>query len=502
MIDESISSIGGLEEQKEQRRLHLEALRQSGNEPYGGHFAVSHSTKDLQEKYASLGIDEKGESITVAGRLLSLREHGKASFADLWDSKGKIQLYFKADFLPGSYELLKLIDVGDILGVAGEIFRTRRGELTVIVNHFTLLAKALHPLPEKWHGLKDVELRYRRRYVDLMMNDAVRATFYKRSAIISAIRNFLDRRNFVEVETPCMGPIAGGALARPFLTHHNALDTDLKLRIATELHLKRCIVGGMERVYEIGRIFRNEGISTRHNPEFTTLELYQAFADYEDIMKLVEDLLDYICTEILQQHELEYEGVQLNFKPPFARITYAQAFKTYGDIELEALQQDFAYAQKVARSLGITIERKDNPGYLLEKIFAHIVEPHLVQPTFVLDHPIETSPLAKRCASNPRLTSRFELFVKNFEIANAYSELNDPLDQRERFQKQSELISKGDEEAHPQDEDFLEALEYGMPPTGGLGIGIDRLIMVLTGSSSIRDVILFPLLKPQSDNIP
>lgn len=483
-------------DQIEQRKKNCEMLKNAGFDPYGSRFQLTHSIKALLEKYNALQIDDvSDELVTVSGRLMAIRGHGKAAFADLVDLSGKIQIHFKADLLGENYRVLEWLDLGDLIGISGTMFRTKRGELTIKVESCTPLSKCLHPLPEKWHGLKDVEIRYRQRYLDLFVNPEVRELFVLRSRIISEIRRFLDARNFLEVETPVMATIAGGAAARPFVTHHNALDIDLYLRIATELYLKRLIVGGMERVYEIGRIFRNEGISTRHNPEFTMMELYQAYADYNDMIELTESLIGHLAGTLLGSYEVSYGEKVLNLKPPFNRLSFASGLFKYGNISISEIRT-IEGARNTATRLNIPFAPNDDPSHLMEKIFEAVVEPHLEQPTFIIDYPIELSPLAKRKTDDPSMTYRFELFIAHSEIANAFSELNDPLDQRSRFIEQQTKREKGDLEAHEMDEDYVTALEYGMPPTGGLGIGIDRLVMLLTNSQSIRDVILFPLLKP------
>ncbi|MCL5036045.1 MAG: lysine--tRNA ligase [Chloroflexi bacterium] len=484
-------------EQMAVRHKHLEELRALGIEPYGDRFPVTDKICDVRQKYGDMEPDKAGGEVSIGGRLMALRTHGKAVFGDLADQEGKIQIYFGLDTVgKDNFNLLKLIDIGDLLGVKGEVFITRRGELTVMVREFKILGKALRPLPEKWHGLKDIELRYRNRHLDMLMNQDVRERFILRSRLISAIRGYLDGLGFLEVETPAMGMLAGGALARPFLTHHNALDLPLKMRIALELHLKRCIVGGLEKVYEIGKVFRNEGISTKHNPEFTMLELYRSHADLTDMMEIAQGIVSTLCEKVLCSWEVPgTDGGTVNLKPPYPKMTFAEGLKKYGGIELSDLR-DPVKSKEIAEKLGFNIERKDNPGYLIDKVFSMVVEPHLVNPVFIVDYPVEISPLARKKPEDGSLVYRFEMFIKNFEIANAFSELADPVDQHERFKAQHELIKKGDTEAHPMDEDYLAALEYGMPPTGGLGMGIDRLLMVLTGSSSIRDVIIFPLMKP------
>lgn len=490
----------GQSEQTQERFQHLQALRETAD-PYAENFAVTHSVEEALEQYAPLQGEERGqEKIRLAGRLMAIRLHGKAAFADLVSLFGKLQIYFKQDHLgEAEWNRFLLLDLGDVIGLEGTVFRTRRGELSVLIDHWTMLAKCLHPLPEKWHGLKDVELRYRRRYLDLIVNPEVRKIFVLRSKLIAGVRRFLDERGFYEVETPVMALEAGGAEAKPFVTHHQALDLDLYLRIATELHLKRLVVGGLEKVYEIGRIFRNEGISTRHNPEFTSLEVYQAYSDYEGMMRLTESLLVHLADTLLGTREIPYQGTDISFSPPFRRVTYAEALKQYGDISLEEIL-NLEAAKNVARKLKISVNAKSHLGHYVDKIFEVVVEPHLIQPTFILDYPVEISPLARRKKNAPHLTERFELFIMHMEMANAFSELNDPLDQRERFVKQEELREAGDQEAHRMDEDFVRALEFGMPPTGGLGIGIDRLCMLLTDSASIREVILFPLLRPDVKN--
>jgi len=485
-------------EQELERIEHMRSMAEAGRDPYGARFRRTHTTAELQALYGSIEIGEEKDEAAVAGRIMAVRSHGKTIFANLHDVKGHIQLYFRKDrFDEASFNCLKKVDIGDILGVRGKVFRTKTGELTISVEHFEVLTKSLHPMPEKWHGLKDVEVRYRQRYLDLITNEEARDKLIKRSVIISSIRHYLDSLGFIEVETPCMTSLAGGATARPFMTHHNALDTDLYLRIATELYLKRCIVGGLEKVYEIGRIFRNEGISTKHNPEFTMLELYEAYSDYEGMMEISEQIIAHACEGLGMDPEVPYQGEVLNLKPPYPKLTMDEALQKHGGPSLGELR-DFSKAKAIAKELDIPFDRMENLGHLIDKVFEAKVEPHLVQPVFITDYPIELSPLAKKKKEDPLLTYRFELFIAHNEIANAFSELNDPLDQRERFLYQLRLKETGDQEAHPLDEDFLCALEYGMPPTGGIGIGIDRLVMLLTDSSSIRDVILFPTLKPRA----
>jgi lysyl-tRNA synthetase class 2 len=490
---------GGFEDQVAQRKRRRQAWREIGVDPYGQAFERTHSTAQIRSQFEHLTSEDEGPVVSIAGRVTAHRVMGKASFLDITDVEGHLQSYFKINDLgEESYQRLDWVDLGDILGVTGRVFRTRRGELSIHVSQWTVLSKAVIPPPIGWHGLKDVELRYRQRYADLLSNSAVRQTFILRSRIVSAMRRYLDGLGFFEVETPTMATLAGGATARPFETHHNALDLKLYLRIATELYLKRCIVGGLEKVYEIGRVFRNEGISTRHNPEFTLLEIYEAYSDFEGMVTLTEGIIDAICAEVLGGHELEFDGLQLNLKPPYRRATMNELFQEHAGKSLHELRDpEVAFAMAKEAKLNVH-PTKSTLAHCIDKLFEHYVEPHLVQPTVVYDYPIELSPLAKRKADDPNLTERFELFIANREIANAFSELNDPDDQRSRFEAQLAL-AEIDDEAHPLDEDFLTALEYGMPPTGGMGMGIDRLIMLLTGSPSIRDVILFPLLRPRQE---
>jgi len=476
---------------KQVRLDKLGELRDMGIDPFGSKFERDASAQKIQDDFENMD----GQTVRIAGRIMSKRRHGKAGFANLQDLSGDIQLYFRKDDVgEEKYELFKKLDMGDILGVEGFVFRTQKGEISVHVQDFTYLSKSLNPLPEKWHGLKDVELRYRQRYVDLIVNPDVRAVFVKRSQIIKEMRTYLDGREFLEVETPMMQPIAGGAAARPFTTHHNALDMSLYLRIAPELYLKRLIVGGLERVYEINRNFRNEGISTKHNPEFTMLELYQAYADYEDMMRLTEDLISSVALKVNGSMIAEFEEQEIDFTPPWRRVTMLDAIKEYTGLDFNLLRSDDE-ARQAAIGLGMEIKPSETRGEIINEVFEEFVEDKLIQPTFVYGHPVEISPLAKRNAEHPEFTDRFEVFIMQREIANAFSELNDPLDQRERFVKQVEKRDSGDAEAHMMDEDYLNALEYGMPPAGGLGIGIDRLVMLMTDSSSIRDVILFPTLR-------
>jgi len=482
----------GLNELLQVRRDKLAELKDKGIDPYGEKFVPEHNAQEIMDNYDKY----ENKTVTLAGRIMAKRGHGKAGFAHLQGFTGKIQLYVRQDKLgEESYDLFTKIDIGDIVGLEGFVFTTQKGEISVNVSSFTLLAKSLLPLPEKWHGLKDVETRYRQRYIDLIVNPDVRDVFILRSKIIREMRLFLDDRGFLEVETPSMHAIAGGASARPFITHHNALDIDLYMRIALELHLKRLIVGGMERVYEIGRIFRNEGISTRHNPEFTMIELYQAYADYHDMMKLTEDMVAHIAEKTLGTTVITYQGQEINLTPPWTRITMLDAVKKYAEVDFS--ETDDTGARELAKQLRVEVDKEDTKGIILNKVFDEYVEQNLVQPTFIMDYPIEISPLAKRKKDNPNLTYRFEAFIVCRELANAFSELNDPIDQKDRFLKQVEARKKGDDEAHMMDDDFIQALEYGMPPTGGLGIGVDRLVMLLTDAASIRDVILFPTLRPR-----
>ena len=467
-------------------------LRASGIEPYGGRFPVTHQAAEIISHYEEL----EGKEVAVAGRLMGKRGHGKASFADLRDFSGKIQIYAKLDDLgEDAYSLFKKLDIGDIIGVSGRIFRTERQEITVSVTSLTLLSKSLRSLPEKWHGLKDVDLRYRQRYLDLIVNPEVKEVFLTRVRIIKEIRRFLDNLGYLEVETPIMQPVAGGATARPFITHHNALDMSLYLRIALELHLKRLLVGGFEKVYEISRVFRNEGISTKHNPEFTMLEFYQAYADLGDMIEITENMLSSVAQSVLGSLQVRYGGQVIDFSPPYKRMTMIEAVREYTGQDFSHF--DAAAAHQQARSLGLDVEAGASWGKLLNEVFESFVEDKLVQPTFITGHPVDTSPLARRNKEHPMLVERFELFINTWEIANAFTELNDPIDQRLRFEQQVRERESGDEEAHVMDEDFLDALEYGMPPAGGEGIGIDRLVMILTDSPSIRDVILFPTMRPR-----
>jgi len=487
MSEQEISS----NDLKQVRLDKLEELRNMGIDPFGSRFERDCDAGKIQADFEAL----EGQTIRIAGRIMSKRRHGKAGFANLLDLSGDIQLYFRKDDVgEEKYELFKKLDMGDILGVEGFVFRTQKGEISVHVKDFTYLSKSLNPLPEKWHGLKDVELRYRQRYVDLIVNPSVREVFIKRSRIIKEIRKYMDEHGFLEVETPMMQPIAGGATARPFITHHNALDMSLFLRVAPELYLKRLIVGGMEKVYEINRNFRNEGISTKHNPEFTMLELYQAYGDCQVMMELTEDLISFVSFKVNGSMISKFEDREIDFTPPWRRVAMLDAIKEHTGLDFTLIKTDDE-ARQSARQLKMEINPNMSRGEIINEVFEEFVEDKLIQPTFIYGHPVEISPLAKRNGSHPEYTDRYELFIMQREIANGFSELNDPLDQRERFLKQVEKRAGGDAEAHMMDEDYINALEYGMPPAGGQGIGIDRLVMLMTDSPSIRDVILFPTLR-------
>jgi len=489
-----------LNDQRQQRIKKLEALRGMGIHPYGTRFVVTDRAGQLIRLHGQKAKDVlEREQIrcTIAGRIVALRRFGKAAFALLQDGADRLQVYLKKDTLGElRYRVCEELDLGDWIGISGILFRTKTDEFTVEVRELTFLSKALRPLPEKWHGLTDVETRYRQRYVDLIANPAVHEIFVTRSRIITGIRAFLIEKGFLEVETPMMQPIPGGAMARPFVTHHNALGADLYLRVAPELYLKRLIVGGFPRVFEINRNFRNEGISTIHNPEFTMLEFYVAYADYTDLMALTEELFVRLAQEVLGGTTLEYQGEQIRLAPPWRRWSYLEAILEINRLD-KAVVRDRKAALEAANRLKVEVKRDDTLVTILTKMFEETVEPKLVQPTFITDYPIEVSPLARRKDSDPSLTDRFELYITGREIANAFSELNDPLDQRQRFEAQVAQRQAGDEEAHCLDEDFLRALEYGMPPTAGEGIGIDRVVMLFTNQASIRDVILFPQLRPE-----
>ncbi len=476
------------------RREKLAELQQNGKDPFViTKYEQTHHSQEIKDNFEEL----EGKQVSIAGRMMSKRVMGKASFCNVQDLKGNIQSYVARDSIgEENYKEFKKLDVGDVIGIEGEVFKTKTGEMSIHASHVTLLSKSLQILPEKFHGLTNTDTRYRQRYVDLIMNPEVKDTFIKRSRIISAIRKYLDGEGFMEVETPMLVANAGGAAARPFETHFNALNEDLKLRISLELYLKRLIVGGLEKVYEIGRVFRNEGLDTRHNPEFTLMELYQAYTDYNGMMDLTENLYRHVAQEVLGTTKIVYNGIEMDLGKPFERITMVDAVKKYSGVdwnEVETLEQ----ARELAKAHNIEFEERHKKGDILNLFFEEFVEEHLVQPTFVMDHPIEISPLTKKKPENPDYVERFEFFMNGWEMANAYSELNDPIDQRERFKAQEEQLAQGDEEANTTDEDFLNALEIGMPPTGGIGFGIDRMCMLLTDSAAIRDVLLFPTMKSQ-----
>lgn len=489
-----------LSEQQLVRREKLAKLQAEGRDPFAMlTWNQSHHSKQIKDHFEAL----ENKTVSIAGRIMSFRDIGKAAFIDLQDRDGRVQVYLNAEAVgTENYAHIKTWDVGDIVGVEGYVFRTKRGEISVHATNMVLLTKALEPLPEKFHGLKDPEIRYRRRYLDLIMNSQVMDTFKKRTQIIKAIRQYLDEREFIEVDTPILSTIASGAAARPFVTKSNALNLQLYLRIATELYLKRCIVGGMERVYDMGKNFRNEGIDIRHNPEFTMIELYQAFADYKDMMSLLENLVAYTAEKVCGSAKVVYQGTEIDFSPPWRRLTMMDAVKEYGKLDFATVKTD-AEAQALAKQHGLEHDLKKKlkdctKGDILNAAFEKFAEEHLIQPTFIIDYPAEISPLTKQKPNDPTMTERFEAFVYAREIANAYSELNDPIVQLDRFMQQARERELGDDEAYMLDEDFVASLEVGMPPTGGMGIGIDRLIMFLTDAYSIRDVILFPTMKPQS----
>ncbi|MGM8213015.1 lysine--tRNA ligase [Virgibacillus sp. W0430] len=487
-----------LNEHMRVRREKLAAHKEQGLDPFGGRFLRTHLAAELHEGYEAFSkeeLAEKAVQATIAGRVMTKRGKGKVGFAHIQDSSGQIQLYVRKDEIgEAAYEIFKTIDIGDIVGVTGLVFKTNVGELSVQVNEFELLTKSLRPLPEKYHGLKDIEQRYRQRYLDLITNLDSRETFVMRSKIIQSMRRYLDDQGFLEVETPMMHAIPGGASARPFETHHNALDIPLYMRIAIELHLKRLIVGGLEKVYEIGRVFRNEGVSTRHNPEFTMIELYEAYADFNDIMELTENVIAHIAKEVRGKTTITYGDYEVDLEPRWKRLHMVDAVKEHTGVDFwKDIQDDEARA--LAKEHGVDITDTMTFGHIVNEFFEQKVEEKLIQPTFIYGHPVEISPLAKMNKEDRRFTDRFELFIVGREHANAFSELNDPIDQRERFEAQMQERAEGNDEAHLMDEDFLESLEYGMPPTGGLGIGIDRLVMLLTNAPSIRDVLLFPQMR-------
>jgi lysyl-tRNA synthetase class 2 len=486
-------SLDNLGEQLILRRDKVEKFRRQGVEPFGRKYEITHVSSEILEGFAEV----EGKTVKISGRIMSKRGHGKASFAHIQDGSGLIQIYIRQEKVgEAAYQLYQNFDIGDIIGVSGEIFKTRTEEVTVNVSSFQLLSKSLRPLPEKWHGLRDIELRYRQRYLDLMINPQVRDVFVARSKIIQHIRTFLAERDFLEVETPVMHTVAGGANARPFTTHHNALGINLYLRIATELHLKRLVVGGLDKIFELGRIFRNEGISTNHNPEFTSVEIYQANEDYEDMMRLTEELVASLAEEVLGTLKISYQGEELDLSLPWPRKDLLQVVQEMTTVDFSQITTDAA-AFQTAKQHGLELEKGSTRGEIIFAFFEEFCEDKLSGPIFIKNYPVEVSPLAQRSPEDPRFTCRFEAFIAGKEIANAFTELIDPFDQRKRFENQVKKRAAGDKEAHMMDEDFLVALEYGMPPTGGLGIGVDRLIMILTDSPSIRDVILFPTMRPR-----
>ena len=475
------------------RRDKLAQYEADGIYPFGQRFVVQHKALQIKDEFR----DFDGQPVVLAGRLMTIRSHGKTAFANLRDLSGDIQVYFRQDVMgEDAYKYVKMLDMGDLVGIEGHVFKTQKGEITVKVNKLTLLSKSLRPLPEKWHGLKDTELRYRQRYVDLIVNPSVRETFVKRTKIVAKIREYLNRNQFMEVETPMMHAIPGGAAARPFITHHNALDIDIYMRISPELYLKRLIVGGLERVYEINRSFRNEGVSIRHNPEFTMMESYQAYGNFEDAIALTEGIVSYCAKEVLGTTKINYQGMDIDLTPPWNRITMQEGIKQYTGEDFDAVET-LSEARAIADRLNVEYGDADGIGKIMNLCFEEYVEENLMQPTVVYGHPVEISPLAKQNREKPLTTERFEIFIYGRELANGYSELNDPIDQKQRFESQLKEREAGDDEAHRMDEDFVTALEYGLPPTAGLGIGIDRLVMFLTDSASIRDVLLFPLMKAE-----
>ncbi|WP_026562677.1 lysine--tRNA ligase [Bacillus sp. J37] len=487
-----------LSDQLKVRREKLHNLREKGLDPFGKRFERTHQTEDIIAEYSEFEkeeLEEKEVSVTIAGRIMTKRGKGKAGFAHIQDLTGQIQIYVRKDEIgEEAYEIFNTADLGDIIGVTGVIFKTKVGELSIKVKSFELLTKSLRPLPDKFHGLKDIEQRYRQRYVDLIMSPDSKKTFITRSKIIQAMRRYLDDHGYLEVETPTMHSIPGGASARPFITHHNALDMPLYMRIAIELHLKRLIVGGLEKVYEIGRVFRNEGVSTRHNPEFTMIELYEAYADYQDIMTLTENVIAHIAKEVLGSTTVQYGDYEVNLEPQWTRLHMVDAIKEHTGADFWK-EMSVEEARELAKQHNVEINEHMQYGHIVNEFFEQKVEEKLIQPTFIYGHPVEISPLAKKNDEDSRFTDRFELFIVAREHANAFTELNDPIDQKERFEAQLKEREQGNDEAHMMDEDFIEALEYGMPPTGGLGIGIDRLVMLLTNSPSIRDVLLFPQMR-------
>ena len=478
---------------RKQRLEKYEKLEEDKPDSYGIKYEKSHQAREVENNFEDLS----GKQISLSGRIMAIRSHGKATFADLMDISGKIQLYLQFDKLgQEKYEAFQELDIGDVIGLEGEVFKTNRGQVSVNVSEYCLLAKALRPLPEKFHGLQDKDLRYRQRYLDLIVNPEVKETFIQRSKIIRTFRHFLEERGFLEVETPMMHPIPGGTSARPFVTHHNTLDMELYLRIAPELYLKRLIVGGFEKVFELNRNFRNEGMSYKHNPEFTMMELYQANADYYDMMELMEEMVSQVAQNVLGTTTIEYQETEIDLTPPWEKKTMVEAIKEHTGIDFEEIKTA-SEAEKAAEKIGLKTEPGLTRGEIINFVFEERVEEKLIQPTFIMDYPIEVSPLAKKIEDNPEFTYRFEPFIYGWEVGNAFTELNDPKEQKKRFEQQMEKRAEGDEEAHMMDSDYIRALEYGMPPTGGLGIGIDRLVMLLTDSSSIRDVILFPTMRPE-----
>lgn len=481
-----------------QRKEKLNEIRKAGIDPYPHQYAPTHTTLDIREEYDHVtDTPDETHRVTVAGRIMTKRDHGKSSFVNLQDSTGQIQIYVRRDGVGAdAYLIYRRFDVGDIIGVSGVVFRTRTGELTILVDSVKLLSKSIRPLPEKWHGLQDKQTRYRQRYADLIMNPEVKEVFVQRTQIVQAIRDMLNEREFIEVETPVLQPIYGGASARPFTTYHNTLDQSLYLRIANELYLKRLIVGGFDRVYEFSKDFRNEGMDRDHNPEFTMLELYQAYADYKEIMELTENLVAQTVEKLHGTTKIIYQEQEIDFTPPWERMTMIQSIQKYSSFDPESLSAHELHS--TAADSGIELEGDEPRGEIIAELFDVFVESKLIQPTFIYDYPIEVSPFAKKKPENPDFVERFEFFIAGMELGNAFSELNDPIDQRQRFMEQASNLAKGDEEAFMVDEDYLRALEYGMPPTGGLGIGIDRLTMLLTDQYSIRDVILFPQMRPEN----
>ncbi|MEJ8552854.1 lysine--tRNA ligase [Tepidibacter sp. Z1-5] len=480
------------------RREKLSKLQEMGKNPFKVEkYDLTHHSIDIKDNFEEL----EGKEVSIAGRLMSKRVQGKASFVDIQDQDGRIQCYVRKDRIgEEEYDLFVTYDIGDIVGIKGEVFKTKKEEISVKANEVQLLSKSLQTLPEKFHGLKDQDLRYRQRYVDLIVNPEVKKAFLTRNKATKAIKEYLDNRGYLEVDTPILNTIAGGASAKPFITHHNTLGIDMYLRIANELYLKRLIVGGFEKVYEMGRMFRNEGMSIKHNPEYTCIELYEAYADYKDMMEMTENIVAYAAQQALGTTKINYQGTEIDFTPPWNRMTMQEAVKQYAGVDFDQIKTD-EEAVKVAKEKGLEIKPEMTRGHVINDLFEEYAEQHLIQPTFITHHPVEVSPLAKRNPEDPSITNRFEAFVNTWEIANAFSELNDPIDQRGRFMAQLRQRELGDDEAHMLDEDFLNALEVGLPPTGGLGIGIDRVMMLLTNASSIRDVILFPTMKPIVDKV-